>query len=115
MAMKVYGIPTCGTCKKALQWLKAHQIDYEFINTKEQPPDRERIRDWVESLGAKPLRNTSGQAYRALNNHQNWTDEQWIDAFAENAMLLKRPLFVQGDRAIAVGFKEAVLQEIFGL
>lgn len=115
MALKVYGIPTCSTCKKALQWLQAHQIPYEFINTKDYPPSREMIQAWVTRLGSKPMRNTSGQAYRALSETKTWSDDQWIDAFADNAMLLKRPLFVQDDRAVAVGFKAEVLQSVLGL
>jgi arsenate reductase len=108
MTLTVYGIPTCGTCKKALQWLDNHALDYEFVNTKEHPPSREAIASWVQALGAKPMRNTSGQAYRALGDEKNgWTEAQWTDAFAQDVMLLKRPLFVQDGQAIAVGFRDA--------
>ena len=114
MALQVYGIPNCGTCKKALKWLDDNSIDYEFINTKEQPPNREQITDWVSTLTARPMRNTSGMSYRALGEEKKtWSDDQWIDAFVEDAMLLKRPLFVKDDKAVLVGFraKEAELQE----
>lgn len=58
------------------------------------------------------MRNTSGQSYRALGEEkQTWTDAQWIDAFSSDAMLIKRPLFVQDGTAIAVGFKETVLEQ----
>ncbi len=113
MSIQVYGIPNCGTCKKAFNWLQNHNIDYEFINTKETPPTREIIKDWVESLGAAPMRNTSGQSYRALGDEKKtWTDEQWIEAFTKDAMLLKRPLFVKDGTAVAVGFRdEKVIKE----
>jgi arsenate reductase (glutaredoxin) len=106
MALQVYGIPNCGTCKKAFQWLDNNAIAYEFINTKDQPPNRDAIASWVKSLGAKSMRNTSGQAYRALGEEkQSWTDEQWIEAFSQDAMLLKRPLFVKDGTAVVVGFR----------
>ncbi|MBX2865761.1 MAG: Spx/MgsR family RNA polymerase-binding regulatory protein [Leptolyngbyaceae cyanobacterium MAG.088] len=114
MALQVYGIPNCGTCKKALKWLDDNGVDYQFINTKEQPPNREQITDWVAALTARPMRNTSGMAYRALGeDKKTWSDAQWIDAFTEDAMLLKRPLFVRDAKAVLVGFraKEAELQE----
>lgn len=108
MALQLYGIPTCNTCKKAMQWLNHHGIAYEFINTKEHPPTRKTIEEWVHTLGSKPMRNTSGQSYRALGDEkQTWTDDQWIDAFAQDAMLLKRPLFVKEGQAIMVGFKDS--------
>ena len=114
MALQVYGIPNCGTCKKALKWLDANGVDYDFINTKDQPPSPEQITDWVATLTAKPMRNTSGLSYRALGeDKKTWSDEQWIAAFAEDAMLLKRPLFVKNKKAVLVGFraKEEELQE----
>jgi arsenate reductase (glutaredoxin) len=115
MSLKVYGIPTCTTCKNALKWLRDRAIEHEFINTKDHPPDRDAIVNWVKTLGFKPMRNTSGQSYRALGDAKTtWTDEEWIAAFAADAMLLKRPLFVQDGRAIAVGFKEATMHELFG-
>lgn len=106
MALQVYGIPNCGTCKKALAWLDANGVGYEFINTKEQPPNREQITDWVATLTARPMRNTSGMAYRALGEEKKtWSDEQWIEAFSQDAMLLKRPLFVKEGKAVLVGFR----------
>lgn len=108
MTLQVYGIPNCGTCKKAIAWLKTNKIAYEFVNTKDQPPEREAIAAWVTALGAKSMRNTSGKSYRALGEERNtWSDPQWTDAFAADAMLLKRPLFVKDGRAILVGFRAA--------
>ncbi len=112
MAIQVYGIPTCGTCKKAFQWLQANGVDYEFINTKDHPPTQLMINAWVTTLGSKPMRNTSGQAYRTLGyEKQTWTDVQWIEAFNQDSMLLKRPLFVCDGVALSAGFtpSEALL------
>src|SRR4028119_2066019 len=117
MSIQVYGIPNCGTCKKAFKRLEDSGIEYEFINTKEIPPTREMIQSWVDTLGSKPMRNTSGQSYRALGDEkQTWTDEQWVEAFAKDAMLLKRPLFVKAGTAVLVGFreKEDVMREKLG-
>lgn len=118
MSLIVYGIPNCGTCKKAIQWLESHNVAYEFINTKEHPPSKQQIQDWVKALGSKPMRNTSGKSYRAIGEEKKaWTDAQWVEAFAQDAMLLKRPLFVKDDTAVLVGFRasEAVLQQALGL
>ena len=113
MSLKVYGIPNCGTCKKAFKWLEANSVVYEFINTKENPPTSEVITDWVNSLGSKAMRNTSGKSYRALGEEKKtWNDARWIEEFSKDAMLLKRPLFVKEGQAVLVGFraKEAELQ-----
>ncbi|WOD38898.1 Spx/MgsR family RNA polymerase-binding regulatory protein [Nodosilinea sp. E11] len=117
MALTVYGIPTCSTCKKALQWLDSHAIAYDFVNTKEHPPSQATIAAWVAALGSKPMRNTSGQSYRALGDEkQTWSDLDWIEAFSQDAMLLKRPLFEKDGQAVLVGFRasEALLQTTLG-
>jgi arsenate reductase (glutaredoxin) len=115
--LQVYGIPTCSTCTKALKWLDQQGVDYVMINTKVQPPTPVQIADWVAALGSKPLRNTSGQSYRALGASKDaWTDADWIQAFSADAMLLKRPLFVQSGQAVFVGFRDpAALAAILGL
>ena len=118
MSIQVYGIPNCGTCKKALQWLENNGIKYEFINTQENPPSYQLIEAWANSLTTKAMRNTSGQSYRALGTEkQDWSDQQWIGAFAKDAMLLKRPLFVKEGTAVLVGFraKETELHQILGI
>ena len=106
MSLQVYGIPTCSTVKKALKWLDERDISYEFVNTKENVPDSAMISDWVEALGSKPMRNTSGKAYRAIGEEKKtWSDAQWVEAFSQDAMLLKRPLFVRDGEAVFVGFR----------
>lgn len=118
MSLTVYGIPNCGTCKKALQWLDHHHVAYDFVNTKEHPPTAAQIAEWVTALGAKPMRNTSGQSYRSLGAERDtWTEAQWVAAFAADAMLLKRPLFVKENQAVMVGFraKEEKIRELLGV
>jgi arsenate reductase (glutaredoxin) len=106
MTIQVYGIPNCGTCKKAIAWLQDKKIDFEFINTKDYPPTKTAIASWVEALGSKPMRNTSGQSYRALGEEKDeWTEADWIEAFSKDAMLLRRPLFVKDGKAMSVGFR----------
>jgi arsenate reductase (glutaredoxin) len=118
MTLSVYGIPNCGTCKKAMTWLENHGVAYEFINTRDHPPTADVIAEWVSALGSKPMRNTSGQSYRALGEaKQTFTDAEWIAAFAQDPMLLKRPLFVRDGTAVLVGFgqSDAVIRSTLGI
>jgi arsenate reductase (glutaredoxin) len=118
MSIQVYGIPNCGTCKKAIQWLQTNGVAHEFIDTKQNPPSQQTIQSWVKSLGSQSMRNTSGQSYRALGDEKKaWSDEQWIEAFAKDPMLLKRPLFVKDGTAILAGFKnnDELINEKLGI
>ena len=105
MALTLYGIPTCGTVKKALSYLTGHNHPHTFIDYRQSPPSREQLTTWVGTLGNKALRNTSGGSYRALGaEKESWGDDRWIDAFVADPMLIKRPVVLLGDTVIQVGW-----------
>ncbi|MEA5551306.1 ArsC/Spx/MgsR family protein, partial [Anabaena cylindrica UHCC 0172] len=51
------------------------------------------------------------------DDKKTWTDEQWIEAFSKDAMLLKRPLFLKDGTAVLIGFKDKdeVVRQKLGL
>lgn len=106
MDFTLYGIPTCDTCRRAQKWFTTHKIAYTWVNTREVPPTKSQIETWVKTIGSKAMKNTSGKSYRALPADKNtWTDAQWVEAFTNDPMLLKRPLITKGDQAIGTGLK----------
>ena len=112
MKIKVYGIPTCGTVKKARAWLADQGIEYEWVDIREKPPKKTQLARWMKEFGSKPMKNTSGGAYRALGpEKKTWSDAQWLAAFTEDSMLLKRPVVEVEGKPRAVGFKVEVYAE----
>ncbi len=110
----IVGIPTCGTVKKTEKFLKAHGIDFSSRSLKAQPATKTEVKKWVKALGFKPMRNTSGGSYRALGDEkETWGDTEWIAAFSEDSMLLKRPILLIDGEAKSVGFKEDEYRNIF--
>ena len=106
MALRIYGIATCNSCKNAIAWLDKNGYQYTWIDTRKTPPSTESIQRWVTTIGSKVMRNTSGGSYRALGEEKKtWSEAQWVAAFAKDPMLLKRPLFVRGDKALFTGFR----------
>jgi arsenate reductase (glutaredoxin) len=105
-ALVVWGIPSCGTVKKARAALDAAGLAYQFTDLRASPPSRALITRWVSAFGAKAMRNTSGGSYRALPAAKDgWSDAQWIDAFAADPMLIKRPVIEKGGAPALVGFR----------
>lgn len=115
MTVTIYGIKSCGTVKKARAWLDAHEVRYTWVDFRATPVEAERVARWVSALGSKPLRNTSGGAYRALgDSKKTWGDPEWLPRFQADLMLLKRPVLEIDGKPVAVGFKEAVYASLFG-
>ena len=116
MAIEVWGIPNCGTVKKARAWLDAHGVAHRFVNFRETPPDVATVRRWEAAFGEKAMRNTSGGSYRELGPEKDgWTPGQWVAAFARDPMLLKRPVVCRDGVPVCVGWNhgEVELRKMF--
>ena len=105
MSLVVYGIPTCGTVKKAQRWLLDRSEAWRDVDLRKTPPSAQQIRAWVAAFGVSALTNTSGGSYRALGPEKDgWQEERWIQAFAADPMLIKRPVIERDGAPVLVGF-----------
>lgn len=109
--------PKCSTCKKAMNWLKEHKVEFEDRHIVENNPTAEELKEWHEKSGL-PLKrffNTSGQIYRQNNMKDrlpNMSEEEQYELLATNGMLVKRPIIV-GEDYVLIGFKEKEYEEKF--
>jgi len=105
--LKIYGIKNCDSVRKAVKYLKAQKIPYEFIDFREKPINKEIITDWLMHTDIKTLFNTRGTMYRTLKLKElNLTDtdkEEWL---AKENMLIKRPVILF-DNSVIVGYNES--------
>ena len=114
--MIVYYYPACGTCKKALAYMKAHNIEGELRHIVETPPKVEELKE-VMVRGNIPINkmfNTSGKKYRELNMKEKipkMSEEALLELLASDGMLIKRPV-VLSDKACMVGFKEEAWEKL---
>jgi arsenate reductase len=104
--LTVYGIPSCGTVKKARAWLLAKNAPHTFVDFRATPPTAAQVRAWVATFGATAMKNTSGGAYRALGPEKDsFTDADWTARFIADAMLIKRPIIERDGAPVLVGFR----------
>ena len=109
--MKVYGINTCSTYKKAVKWFKDNGLEIEMVNLREEAPSKDDIETYhkLSGLELKKFFNTSGKLYRELdikNKQKEMSKNEIYQLLAENPMLIKRPLIVDGDY-VRTGYKES--------
>jgi Spx/MgsR family transcriptional regulator len=105
--MKVYGIKSCGSVKKAIALLKSKDIEYELVDFKKEQVAEEKIDYWLKSVSIDKLFNNRGTKYRTLKLKELNLDEngkrEWL--IKEN-MLIKRPVIECDDGEIIVGYDE---------
>ncbi len=108
--VRLYGIKNCDSVRKAVKFLKAHDIPYEFIDFRETPVDETTIRKWLEKTDLKTLFNTRGTTYRTLGlKALDLSDEEKTVWLAKENMLIKRPVLEFEDKVI-VGYNESEYQ-----
>lgn len=115
--MKMYGYKKCGTCRKAIKWLEARGIGYDFVDITEQPPTKAELNKALKAgYGIKDLFNRSGGQYREMNMKYklpNMSEVEVIELLASNGYLVKRPICLDGER-VTVGFKEEAFESVWG-
>ena len=104
---RVYSYGACGTCRKALAWLKEQAIEVEVIDITVTPPSPTELQAALAQLGRSRLFNTSGQSYRAMGSAvvKGLSDAQALEALAADGKLVKRPFLVLADGRVLTGFK----------
>ena len=107
---KVYCYNKCTTCRKALKFLNENNIKYEFIDIKENNPNKEILKEihLKSKKELKKLFNTSGLLYKEYELSKkipNMTEDEMYELLSSNGMLVKRPILI-GDDFSLIGFKE---------
>ena len=105
--LKVYGIKNCDSVRKAIKFLKQHNISYTFIDFRETPVSQNTIEAWLQHTDIKTLFNTRGTTYRTLKLKElDLDDVQKVTWLAKENMLIKRPVITFGNNVI-VGYNES--------
>lgn len=104
--IQVYGIKNCNKVRDTFSWLKKNDIEYEFVDLKKEPLNREELQSLVQQIGLDVLVNKRGMKWRQLGlKDENLSDDELFEVLLENQSMIKRPVLVQ-DQAIMVGYDE---------
>ena len=109
-SIKVYGIKNCDTVKKALVYLNDHDVNYQFIDFRQNPISQQVLIKMVESVGWELLINKRSTTYRSLSEEEKSNIN--YDLVLRLPTLIKRPVLVRGEN-IMVGFSEQQYAKIF--
>ncbi len=111
--VKLYGIKNCDSVKKAVKFLKARSIDFEFIDFKTTPVDCDIVTPWLKHVDMKKLFNTRGTTYRTLKLKElDLNESQQLQWLCNENLLIKRPV-LDIDGKITVAFKEEEYEALF--
>ena len=117
MIMIVYGIPNCNTVKKALDWLKANQIDFEFHDFKKKGITAAKLNEWCKTFGWETVLNRKGLTWKKLSKEEQAEIDNQDKAIAyliNNTSAIKRPIIEKNSHAILISFDADQYTETLG-
>lgn len=115
--LTIYTYANCETCRRAVKWLRAHDVAFVERPIRETPPSETELRRMLKALGGERRRllNTSGRDYREQKLGEKLpalSEAALVALLAGNGNLVKRP-FVLGDGVALTGFDEAAWASAF--
>ena len=106
--LTVYTLKNCDTCKKAIKWLEAEGISFQNHDVRADGLTRDTIASIVTTLGWETALNRRSTTWRNLDeaDKADTDNEKAVRLIEAHPTLLKRPVFVQGEK-IVTGFNDA--------
>ncbi len=92
----------CSKSRAALAILEEKGVRPVEVKYLETPPSRGDIVGVLAALAmeAKDIVRRGEAVYKSLNLSAESTNEEILDALAENPILIERPIVISGDRAV---------------
>jgi arsenate reductase (glutaredoxin) len=115
VTIRIYGIRNCDTMKKALGWLDAHHVAYDFHDYKAKGVDRKRLEGWARDVGWEALLNRAGTTFRKLpeTDKSALNEKKALALMLAQPSMIKRPV-VETKGKLLVGFKPDQYEEALG-
>ena len=113
--MKLYGIPNCGTVKKARAALEARGITYEFHDFKKHGVSEAMVSGWLKQVGWQKLLKKTGPTWGKLPAEVKASivdDASALALMLEQPNVIKRPVLEHEGRVLATGFNEHEYENI---
>lgn len=114
--IKMYGIATCGSVKKAMQFFKEQEIDFELIDFKKEPISAQCLEEWLKQQPLEALVNKKGTTFRNLNPEEKAAMQNLQKAkklILQKNNLIKRPVLIKDKKIVFIGFDLEAYTSIF--
>ena len=109
---RLYVNPACSKCRSAVAILDEHHVEAEqlrYLDTPPEVPELERLMDLLGIDDPRQMMRTGEPEYAELRLDEAPAAEL-LEAITRHPILLERPIFVVGDRAVVARPPERLLE-----
>ena len=106
--IKIYTVSSCTSCKKAKNWLNAHQLTYNEHNLGKEAITKEEILDILMKTenGVASIVSSKNRYAKSLDcDIEELSVSEVIDIITANPRILKSPILID-EKRLQVGYKE---------
>ena len=102
--------------KKAFDWLKAHDVAYDFHDYKASGIDEGALKTWCAALGWEKVLNRAGTTFKKLDeaDKADLDETKAIRLMLAQPSMIKRPVLEVGGKLL-LGFKPEQYSDFFGV
>lgn len=112
MSPSLYFNPSCSKCRTAQSILAEHHMEAEIVRYLEHAPTVEELEALMVKLGIEDPRQMirTGEAVYSELGLDSATPAELLTAIASHPILLERPIYVVGERAVIARPPERLLE-----
>ena len=112
--MKILHNPRCRKSREGLLILQEQNEAFEVIEYLKTPLAKEEIMDLLSKLGVEPMElvRTGESIWKENFKGKELSDEEIIQAIADNPKLMERPVVIKGDKAV-IGRPPELIRGLF--
>lgn len=106
--IKIYTVSSCTSCKKAKNWLNAHQLSYNEHNLAKEAIIKEEILNILTKTenGIASIVSSKNRYAKSLDfDIEELSVNEVIDLITSNPRILKSPILID-EKRLQVGYKE---------
>ena len=106
--IKIYTVSSCTSCKKAKNWLNAHQLSYNEHNLGKEAITKEEILNILTKTenGIASILSSKNRYAKSLDfDIEELSVNEVIDLITSNPRILKSPILID-EKRLQVGYKE---------
>ncbi|MGT2715947.1 transcriptional regulator Spx [Streptococcus cuniculi] len=106
--IKIYTVSSCTSCKKAKNWLNAHQLSYNEHNLGKEAISKEEILNILTKTenGIASIVSSKNRYAKNLDcDIEDLSVNEVIELITENPRILKSPILID-EKRLQVGYKE---------
>ncbi|HEX9979227.1 MAG TPA: arsenate reductase (glutaredoxin) [Flavobacterium sp.] len=98
----IYHNSRCGKSRECLLSLSGSGKQYTVRNYLEDKPSIDELQELLKKLGIQPLELVRQKEKVWIENYKDlkMTNDEIIQAMAENPILIERPIVINGDKAV---------------